>query len=150
MNIGEAIRTIRTNQKLSQDELAQKLFVSRDLVAKWETGARRPEWSMIERIARELDVSVETIVNKNDIVFSELSKCLPKNCKLSVDEISDVLNSFLETRGETESNLFLARYYYLKSNSEISRLFDIKESTVRTILTRLRRKFNDYVKEKLK
>ena len=106
MNIGEAIRTIRTNQKLSQDELAQKLFVSRDLVAKWETGARRPEWSMIERIARELDVSVEMIVNKNDIVFSELSKCLPKNCKLSVDEISVVLNSFLETRGETESNLF--------------------------------------------
>ena len=118
-------------------------------MAKWETGARRPEWSMIERIARELDVSVETIVNKNDIVFSELSKCLPKNCKLSVDEISVVLNSFLETRGETESNLFLARYYYLKSNSEISRLFDIKESTVRTILTRLRRKFNDYVKENL-
>ncbi|MCR4719426.1 MAG: helix-turn-helix domain-containing protein, partial [Firmicutes bacterium] len=36
---------------MSQEELAGRLFVSNDLVSKWETGKRRPDWAMIEALA---------------------------------------------------------------------------------------------------
>ena len=38
METKDAIRTFRTKKGLSQDELAEKVFVTRQAVSRWETG----------------------------------------------------------------------------------------------------------------
>ena len=147
MNIAKAIAELRTGKRLSQEELAAKLFVSRDLVSKWETGARRPDWQMIERIAEVLDVSPSRIVNKNDLVLKELSACLPKNVRLSTDELAQVLTAFLERLPETEADLFISRYYFLKNVAEIAAVFSIGSNHVRSLLSRTRKKLKNYIQE---
>jgi len=147
LDIAKAIGKLRADQNLSQDDLAKKLFVSRDLIAKWETGARRPDWQTIERIAAVFGVSPSFIADKSELVMKELSKCLPKDCPMSVAELIPVLNSFLERLTETEANIFLQRYYFLKNIADIAVIYHLGSSHVRTILSRTRKKLKKYIRE---
>ena len=47
MKFGENLKIIRKNKKMSQEELAEKLNVSRQSVSKWETGESYPEMNNI-------------------------------------------------------------------------------------------------------
>lgn len=38
MNLGEKIRQLRVERRLTQEQLAEKLYVSFQTVSKWETG----------------------------------------------------------------------------------------------------------------
>ena len=147
MDLARTIAKFRAERNLSQDELAKKLFVSRDLVAKWETGTRRPDWQMIEKIAAVFGLSPSAIVDKNELVFKELAKCLPEKSRLTVSELVPVLNSFLEQLGECEADIFLQRYYFLRSASEIGTRFHIGENHVRSTLSRTRKKLKKYIRE---
>lgn len=68
---GAMIKKLREEKKLTQEELAQKLHVSGKAVSKWETGQGLPDISLLEPIARALDISVielfkgENVVNRN-------------------------------------------------------------------------------------
>ena len=42
-DIGKNIRQLRTQQNMTQDELAQKLFVTRQTVSNYETGKSKPD-----------------------------------------------------------------------------------------------------------
>ena len=115
MNIAKAISGLRLGRNISQEDLASALFVSRDLVSKWETGVRRPNWHMIEKIAEIFDVPTSYIVDKNELVYMELEECLPKNSHLSADKLTTVLNSFLHGINDIESDIFIRRYYFFES-----------------------------------
>ena len=43
MDTGAKVAELRKAKGLTQQELAGKLFVSRELVCKWENGERRPD-----------------------------------------------------------------------------------------------------------
>lgn len=147
MNISKAIADLRIRRNITQENLAAALCVSRDLVSKWETGARRPDWRMIERIARFFDVPTDVIVNKNEMLYRELENCLPKNSELTSTELVSVLNSFLHNLGETEADMFIHRYYFFESIAEIAALFHMKENHLRSALSRTRQKLKKYIKE---
>lgn len=72
MNIGSTITELRTARGLTQQAFADLLYVSRELVSKWENGTRRPDYDMIERLAQVLEVSPDAIVDKNDLVTKNL------------------------------------------------------------------------------
>lgn len=55
---GAVIRKLRENKKMTQEELADTLFVSSKAVSKWETGQGFPDISLIEPLAKALDISV--------------------------------------------------------------------------------------------
>lgn len=148
MQIAKTIAELRTARKLSQDDLAARLFVSRDLVSKWETGTRRPDWQMIERIAEVFDVSPAMIANKNELILKELSKCMPKNTSFSVHELTALLNAFLTNLSETEADIFVHRYYFLKNVAEIAVIYHIGKNHVRSILSRTRKKLKKYIEER--
>ncbi|MBO7376412.1 MAG: helix-turn-helix transcriptional regulator, partial [Clostridia bacterium] len=63
MNIAKAISDLRLSRNISQEDLASELFVSRDLVSKWETGVRRPNWQMIEKIAAFFEIPTSYIAD---------------------------------------------------------------------------------------
>lgn len=147
MDIAKAIAKLRSARGMTQDELSAKLFVSRDLVSKWETGARRPDWQTVEKLADVFGVTPDEIVSKNDLSFTELEKCLPDNCRLTSDELTALLDSFLNGLCEAEADMFVQRYYFLDAVSDIAARFGLKENHVRTTLSRTRKKLKKYIKE---
>ena len=63
MTLGEKLKQARRNAGLSQEELAQKLCVSRAAVAKWETDKGLPDILNLKAIAALLDVSVDHLLD---------------------------------------------------------------------------------------
>lgn len=61
-NIGTNIRALRERQGLTQEELAQALFVTRQTVSNYETGKSRPDVDMLVKIAQVLETDVEQLL----------------------------------------------------------------------------------------
>ena len=55
---GDVIRALREKKGLTQEELAQRIFVSGKAVSKWETGKGYPDISLLEPLAAALGISV--------------------------------------------------------------------------------------------
>ena len=77
---GNVIKRLRENKKLTQEELAEKINVTGKAVSKWETGQGFPDISLVESLAKALDISViellsgECIQNKNRVSNMHRSK----------------------------------------------------------------------------
>ena len=64
---GAVIRRLRENKKMTQEELAEKIFVSGKAVSKWETGQGFPDISLMEPLAKALDISVIELLSGEDV-----------------------------------------------------------------------------------
>ena len=64
---GAVIRRLRERKKLTQEELAERIFVSGKAVSKWETGQGFPDISLLEPLAKALDISVIELLSGDDI-----------------------------------------------------------------------------------
>lgn len=67
MTLGEKIKKFRTQLKLSQQELADMLYVTRTAVSKWETDKGTPDIENLKQLADLFDISVDDLVNEKDI-----------------------------------------------------------------------------------
>ena len=61
-DIGKNIRDIRVSKNLTQDQLAELLFVTRQTVSNYENGRSRPDIDMVFRIADVLKTDVNSIL----------------------------------------------------------------------------------------
>lgn len=59
----EMLRKLRTDKGLSQRELAERVYVTRSTVARWESGSRLPDAVMISRLSKSLDTDVNTLLS---------------------------------------------------------------------------------------
>lgn len=66
MTLGEKIKFARKGCALSQEQLAQKLCVSRSAVAKWETGKGMPDVENLKLLAKLLKVSVDSLLDDSE------------------------------------------------------------------------------------
>lgn len=66
MKINEKISILRRDSGLSQDELAEKLNVSRQSVSKWETGSALPDSDKILALAELFDVSTDFLLRDSE------------------------------------------------------------------------------------
>ncbi|MBQ1897786.1 MAG: response regulator [Ruminococcus sp.] len=57
------MRKLRTETGLSQQALADKMYVTRSTVVRWETGSRLPDAAMIARLSEVLDVDVNMLLS---------------------------------------------------------------------------------------
>ena len=64
---GDVIRRLRESKKLTQEELAERLFVTSKAVSKWETGKEYPDISLLEPLAGALGISVIELLSGNNI-----------------------------------------------------------------------------------
>ena len=60
--LGSYIRSLRTQNHLTQAQLAEQLHITRTTVSKWENGRGMPDVSLLERLAEALDLSVTELV----------------------------------------------------------------------------------------
>ena len=65
--IGKQIKYYRTIAKMSQTELGQKVFVNRQAVSQWESGASYPEVEMLVRLAKLFGITLDKLIlNQGD------------------------------------------------------------------------------------
>ena len=93
---GAVIRKLREDKKMTQEELAENLFVSSKAVSKWETGQGFPDVSLIEPLAKALGISVIELLSGEDI--KNINRASNMNrCKFYV---CPVCGNVIEATGE--------------------------------------------------
>ena len=67
MALNDNIKKFREEKNLTQQQLADKLYVSRQTVCRWEKGSRCPDLITAKKLALELDVSVDELISDEDV-----------------------------------------------------------------------------------
>ncbi|WP_288395075.1 helix-turn-helix domain-containing protein [uncultured Vagococcus sp.] len=62
MEVGKIIKTCRTEKNLTQEELANILFVSRQLISKWENGKSYPDLNQLIQLSDYFDLSLDELM----------------------------------------------------------------------------------------
>ena len=62
MNTKDVLYELRTKRGLSQDELAEKVFVTRQAVSRWETGETVPNTETLKLLSNFFGVSINTLL----------------------------------------------------------------------------------------
>ena len=71
MEVREVLLKLRSNQNLTQDQMAERLHVTRQAVSRWETGETQPNTEMLKVISREFDVSINTLLGAPRQLFCQ-------------------------------------------------------------------------------
>ncbi len=68
MEFNEKLQHLRAKTGLTQEQLAEKLFVSRVTVSKWESGRGYPNIESLKLLARVMSVSIDEMLSSDEIL----------------------------------------------------------------------------------
>lgn len=68
MDFQDKLKELRKNRGLTQEELAQALFVSRTAISKWETGKGYPNIDSLKAISKYFCVSLDDLLSTDEIL----------------------------------------------------------------------------------
>ena len=71
MQTKDVILELRTKKNLSQEELAKRVFVTRQAVSRWERGDTVPNTETLKLLSKELDVSINTLLGSPRALICE-------------------------------------------------------------------------------
>ena len=94
MEFNEKLQELRKSKSLTQEELAEALFVSRTAISKWEQGRGYPSIDSLKEISRFFSVSIDDLICSEEIVSAaadEKKECVEKYISL----ICNTLDIFL-------------------------------------------------------
>jgi transcriptional regulator with XRE-family HTH domain len=152
------LKKLRKKNRMTQDDLADRLYVSRALVTKWEAGKRYPSKSMLDNIAELFGIGVEDLIKEDSEALEtvrELSECIPEDQgsdeeedaadDIAVRMIAKKISDFLRSLPTDERNIFLKRYYFYENTDEISTQYGLGADETRTMLAGTRTKLLNYL-----
>ena len=64
MNLGKTIQILRKEKNLTQNELAEKLFVSYQAISQWENGNTNPDITIIPNIADVFGITIDELFGR--------------------------------------------------------------------------------------
>lgn len=82
MNIGEQIKSRRMELNITQQDLADRLNVSRSAISNWETNKNYPDLQIIVQISEELQISLDELLKGDADVVKQISKDTTESKKL--------------------------------------------------------------------
>lgn len=68
MNFPEKLKHLRKEKRITQEELAKKIFVSRTLISKYENGAICPTEENAEKIALFFEINISELIDKDNAI----------------------------------------------------------------------------------
>lgn len=68
MEFCEKLQELRKNHRLTQEELAEQLYVSRTAISKWESGRGYPSIDSLKAIAKYFSVSVDDLLSGDTVL----------------------------------------------------------------------------------
>lgn len=70
--IGNFVARKRKEKNLTQEQLAEKLGISNKTVSKWETGKCMPDYSIIQLLCKELDITLSELIDGEDTATNSI------------------------------------------------------------------------------
>lgn len=126
--IGSFVRELRKEQRITQEDLAEKLNVSSRTISRWETGSNMPDISLLIEIADFFDVSIPEIINGerksekmdeevkevaeklSDYADAEKVNIIKEIRKLSIGGVIALIAYFIiDTTGTASQNIILGK-----------------------------------------
>lgn len=99
----EKLQLIRKNKGLTQEELAEKLSVSRQAVAKWESGQVYPDISNLIQISNIFNVTVDYLVKDQECMVSCVNEYRQDIEQLIAFRLEANVNTYAAYMNETKS-----------------------------------------------
>ena len=72
MKLGKNIAKIRKDNNLTQDELAEKYFVTRQTISNWEIGKSYPDLETLVKISNDFNVSLDILLKEDDEMIKKI------------------------------------------------------------------------------
>ena len=91
MEFNEKLQELRKQKGLTQEQLAESLFVSRTAISKWESGRGYPNIDSLKAIAKLFSVSIDDLLSGD-----ELLTVAETDCKQKENHILDLLFGLLD------------------------------------------------------
>ena len=79
METKNIILELRTQRGMSQDELAERIMVTRQAVSRWENGETVPNTETLKLLSKEFDVSINTLLGSE-------KKLVCQCCGMEIDD----------------------------------------------------------------
>ena len=67
----EILKTLREKRGLTQEQLAEKVLVTRQAVSRWETGEIQPNTDTLKLLSQEFDVSINTLLGSPRTLYCQ-------------------------------------------------------------------------------
>ena len=71
MEAYEVLKTLREKKGLTQEQLAQKVLVTRQAVSRWETGETQPNTDTLKLLSGVFDVSINTLLGSPRTLYCQ-------------------------------------------------------------------------------
>ncbi|VDN47110.1 XRE family transcriptional regulator [Petrocella atlantisensis] len=91
MELNEKLQELRKQKELTQEELAEKLFVSRTAISKWESGRGYPNIDSLKAIAEFFDVTIDELLSSK-----ELLSLAQKDSAIKIQQVRDLVFGLLD------------------------------------------------------
>lgn len=95
MNLAENLKKIRKENNLSQEQLAEKLSISRQSVSKWESGQAYPEMDKVLQLCKLFNVSVDDLLNQ-DVSELNNSKAVKTNINKFIEDFLNYITKVID------------------------------------------------------
>lgn len=103
MALNDNIKKLREEKNLTQQQMADKLYVSRQTICRWENGSRCPDLITAKKLALELGVSMDDLVSDEDVKDIQIKYGIWRSEKiksrLKLQEERKKVQNFLEIIG---------------------------------------------------
>lgn len=120
------LKKLRTKSGLSQQALADKMFVTRPTIARWESGTRLPDAMMISRLAKILGVNVDHLLSSLSTIDGRLNVIMVDDRKPVLTGGLPVLEKVLPTANITGFTNTEEAIEYAKDNTIALAFLDIE------------------------
>ena len=81
MEIGNKINQLRKLSGMTQEQLAEKLNVSRQTISKWESDSTSPDLESIVKISRIFHVSLDDLLKEGEAADGKHGRKPPAHCR---------------------------------------------------------------------
>ena len=92
MEFNEKLQSLRKNKGLTQEELAEALYVSRTAISKWESGRGYPSIDSLKEIAKYFSVTIDELLSSDEVlsIAEEDNKQKEKHLRTLVFGLLDI------------------------------------------------------------
>lgn len=74
MNIGKKIKHLRLINKMTQEDVANQLFISRQVISKWELGKSLPDLTNLLALSKLFNVSIDSLLKEDSNLQNQIIK----------------------------------------------------------------------------
>lgn len=91
VDFGVRLKKLRTNKKLTQEQLAERIGLTKSVISAYECSLRYPSYDILIALARTFGVTTDYLLCVNDKQMIDVSKLSDKNLQI-VTNLIDALS----------------------------------------------------------